>query len=747
MKELSLVIFFLATFSLCAQYPAFNSVSGLEHLSLSNVKSVGEAIRVDRSGNKIFAGGFYGTVDFDFSSSSATASEYPGLFVSKYDSSGSILWVKTISNSSEVYLKDMEIDSLGNIYICGYYDGGIDFDPGPGVSNYFSNFYYSGFVVKLDSNGIFEWANDLNSSISTTCYDLVLDDSANVYTVGYFVGALDLDPGINSFNVTSIGRPSGFLQKVDTDGNFVWAHTLISTNQSPNFYESIAIDTDQNLVLCGWSTGFYNDFDPGTGTVNLPVGSNTFVQKLSKNDDFIWVKGYPLAYSGLLPYLDQVTTDEQNNIYYTGAHSSNIDFDPDPTNVFYLPFTGLDDNFVVKFDASGNFIWAKSFGTDGVDGITCLITDHNSNIYIGVRISGEGDLDPGPGTAFITTNGGVDACLISLNSSGDFRWVYHLSGAGNSWSFGKAIYDITLNHDNSLLFTGVYMDSADFDNGPGLSVLELPAGDMGAYCANIERCVTTNITIIGTGCTQYISPITNKTYYSSGIYEDTIYYNPEGCGYTYLLDLDINQIPFTSDTIVVSDCTPYVSSFTNKTYSLSGIYEDTTIINSQGCGHTHVLDIEINQVDVSTTTILNLMSANNTTAQFYQWIDCQTMTSISGANAPSYAANANGEYAVIIDDGNCLDTSECIVIQGLNVDENINYKFSVFPNPTFNSLLISIDYDDISTLEIYNSGGKLLLSQNISNQFSINTNDLPQGIYFVSLKSPDFKLVTRFVKK
>src|ERR1700745_708331 len=64
---------------------------------------------------------------------------------------------------------------------------------------------------------------------------------------------------------------------------------------------------------------------------------------------------------------EAITTDEFKNIYTVGILYSGypMDFDPGP-GVYDLPASGGDQVFISKLDSSGNFLWAKSFGGNGV---------------------------------------------------------------------------------------------------------------------------------------------------------------------------------------------------------------------------------------------------------------------------------------------------------------------------------------------------------------------------------------------
>ena len=68
------------------------------------------------------------------------------------------------------------LDELGNIYTTGYFEGIVDFDPGTGVYNLnaFNQHHIIPsvmFLSKLDNNGNFIWAKQMEGSCETNFSD------------------------------------------------------------------------------------------------------------------------------------------------------------------------------------------------------------------------------------------------------------------------------------------------------------------------------------------------------------------------------------------------------------------------------------------------------------------------------------------------------------------------------------------------------------------------------------------------
>src|SRR6185436_9596972 len=140
-----------------------------------------------------------------------------------------------------------------------------------------------------------------------------------------------------------------------------WARSMGGTGV--DFGHAIAVDNAGNV----YSTGLFantGDFDPGPGVFNLTsAGSwDIYIQKLDAAGIFQWAKRVGAAGDdrGLA-----IATDGAN-VYLTGMFSLTVDFDPGAGTV-NLTSAGTVDVFVMKVNASGNFVWANRFGGTGDD--------------------------------------------------------------------------------------------------------------------------------------------------------------------------------------------------------------------------------------------------------------------------------------------------------------------------------------------------------------------------------------------
>ena len=333
----------------------------------------GFGIAVDSSGNVYTTGSFFGTADFDPGAGVAdlTSAIERDVFVSKLDSSGNFVWAKRFGGASADVGRVIAVDSSGNVYTTGYFNGTVDFDPGAGVANLTSAGGNDSFVLKLDSLGDFIWAKQLGGTAADVGRTIAVDSSGNVYTAGYFIGRADFDPGAGVENLTSASGSGGtdrdvFVSKLDSSGNFVWAKGLGGTAADES--SSIAVDSSGNV----YTTGSFNgtvDFDPGAGEANLTSagGSDGFISKLDSSGNYVWAKS--LGGTGF-DYVRTIVGDSSGNVYTTGNFNGPANFNPAAGTTTNLDSAGGNDVFVLKLTPSGESLGSSVPAAPTLNSIT-----------------------------------------------------------------------------------------------------------------------------------------------------------------------------------------------------------------------------------------------------------------------------------------------------------------------------------------------------------------------------------------
>ena len=179
--------------------------------------------------------------------------------------------------------------------------------------------------------------------------------------------------------------------------------------------------------------------------------------------------------------------------------------------------------------------------------------------------------------------------------------------------------------------------------------------------------------------------------------------------------------------------------------------DESILTAANGCDSTIRTTILVKSVNVSVSIDGNTITATEDNADSYQWIDCgDNYSPITGETNYEFTATENGNYAVIIENNNCIDTSSCntIIIEGI---DNVSWVAGyIWPNPTTGQINIRTDKIDTPLeITIYDVGGRIILLKELPPKQTISIIELPveNGIYFIQLKSNSKTATYKVIKK
>ncbi|MFO0881206.1 MAG: SdrD B-like domain-containing protein [Gemmataceae bacterium] len=434
-------------------------------------------LAVDASGNTYVAGCFEGTVDFDPGPAqyNLTSAGYRDAYVAKYDSQGILLWVNRTGGASYDEAKALMLDAVGNVYVIGYFNGTVDVDPGPGTFNLTSaSSLADGFLTKLDSAGQLIWARRLGGNTdSDYIYDVVAGPSNSVIVTGTFWGTVDFDPGPGLTNLSSQGQDDVFVARFSEAGSLDWARSFGSAGIEEG--TDLAVDRSGNVILTGYFSGTV-DFDPGLSTFNMTSAGDTdaYLCKMDSAGGFLWAGQIGGAGTD---YRTAVAVDSSGNIYATGYFSGLADLDPS-TGTLLANSAGGYDGYLCKLGPQGDFIWGHSLGGTGPDANGELVVDSADQVYVSSNFSNTVDYDPGVGESNKISAGVWDSVIYKLNSDGEYIWAFQFGGTGNDLVLSLAVDSL-----GTVTAGGHFETVADLNPGPGT----LNVASQGSYDTFVLR--------------------------------------------------------------------------------------------------------------------------------------------------------------------------------------------------------------------------------------------------------------------
>lgn len=395
------------------------------------------AIATDSIGNIYQAGSYRGIRNFGTAAANVTitSTNYVAgggnddVFVSKFDNDGNLIWIFSVGSNQADKVTDLELDKNGDLFIAGQFNGSrMDLDPGPDSSFVEGNSNQrKPFLLKVSNDGDFIWGNSPVSKTWIGFYQAIaIDDTGNVYLTSSFSDRADFDPDTSEYILTETTLGEFFVQKLDRYGNFEWVKSMPG-NQS-GIGRSILIDSNGSILIAGQFQGSM-DFDPGPDSLILTTERivnphvDGFVVKLTSSGDLIWAKGlgwnnipekisidksgkikvirngifetyspngiYESSFNiGVGRSLRAFVEDSGGNTYITGEFQGTYDFDPGPDMLLFQSISDK-DIFIVKYNSTGEFVWAQVIGSLFFESAPSITLDHKQDLMIGGFFQGK----------------------------------------------------------------------------------------------------------------------------------------------------------------------------------------------------------------------------------------------------------------------------------------------------------------------------------------------------------------------
>lgn len=401
---------------------------------IGDVGNQGKAIAIDKEGNVYICGVFVKNIRLD-GLNMINDSEDANTFIAKYDNNGNFIWHKILRPMQDVkatqhkddeedhdhdnghnhnhaahqphfhsiinQITDMELDHENNLYLTGFFDKAIDFDPSDKIAKVSAQGLMDAFILKLDYEGNFKWVKTIEGKGANKGNAIDFDSKNNVYVTGSFTETAS----IGKLNIHANGGSGIYIAKLDKNGHEQWVKKIDNTKL--NSGNDIHIDTADFIYLTG-NIGSRTEITEINKTIEAKENSaNVFIAKLDPEGDYLWVEainGEPYA-SG-----QSIVTDAFGNIYITGYFNGNMLY-KDKT---ILNGNGKEDGFIIMLNKDGDILFTQAIGGLTHDRAAHLIIHSDNSLVVSGACNGPFFIDPVSFTGLVEFQGTTDAFIIKF---------------------------------------------------------------------------------------------------------------------------------------------------------------------------------------------------------------------------------------------------------------------------------------------------------------------------------------------
>lgn len=379
----------------------------------------------------------------------------------------------TSTGSDAPNINGMTTDANGNSYLTGMFFGTVTFGSLPPITSGIQGDLY---VVKYDASGNALWAVHTGGDSFDEGTAVSVDAAGNVYMTGYFQSTtIDFGAGpLSRSGLTDI-----FVAKYNAGGEFQWANRYGSTSNAFETGRAIVASEDGDTYVTGI---FRSTFDvPGQPPLQTCMAlEDMFLLKLDTDGNALWSKRPGCTNDDSYGALkgDELTLDTFGNLYVGARLRGDTIFFETDTVPNDAAGNQSEDGLLAKYDAQGNFLWARGFGGYGYDEIRALETDGEGNCYLAVHRESQYDL-PEFTLDISGTLGIYRGVVLKSGPDGVFAWGARM---GNN-TYDTNLNGLVLDDEGRLYAGGQFSNRCEWD---GIVSEVTPGAFYGAFIAQYD---------------------------------------------------------------------------------------------------------------------------------------------------------------------------------------------------------------------------------------------------------------------
>lgn len=239
---------------------------------------------ITSSGEVVIAGTFQDTLDLDLGVGTdfVYSPNMPSVYIIKLDAQGNTIWTSTIEGQGgDLECPIVHIDYDDNIYLQGFFQDTLDFNPGPGTETIFpENGNQAVFILKLDENGNYTWVNTIETEGISKHMGLDVDVFGNVYSGSSYFLTAEVPTVSGTSTHTSQGQIDVLLTQLNVNGEFIWSKSF--GGNYLDLVQTVMTNKTGEYLMTSGSFHQMVDFDPGADLYNIEAysASDGYIQKL-----------------------------------------------------------------------------------------------------------------------------------------------------------------------------------------------------------------------------------------------------------------------------------------------------------------------------------------------------------------------------------------------------------------------------------------------------------------------------------
>ncbi len=551
------------------------------------------------------------------------------------------------------------------------------------------------FHFSLTYGQSWDWGRaGYNGTLKTTSegFPVATDKTGNAYITGQF--DLSIIFGSTRLTGTSI---NAYLVKYNSSGTVIWANAMNDIS-GDSYGASVATDKSGNIFTSGYFSGHVK-IDTFSLYAAPPTNTNVYIVKYASGGNVLWAKQSTLPSPTVYSLAEglSVATDKFGNEFVAGIFQDSVFFGSYLLTTKYLG----QDVFLVKYDSSGNVLWAVQSGLPSRNGYAedecSVIADNLGNAYVAGSYS---DSLSFGSTILSGSVSEFSGFLVKYSPAGNLLWAKQM--VNNTHNSYCTVNAVTCDRANNPYIAGCFGDTVNF------SSLTLYSNTSGS--AFLTKYDTSGNAIWARGSssgwsgTDLAADAYNHIYLAgltaNALFPDTLKFGSYSLNTTYYWTTNASfLVQFdTSGTPRCGSMLNDIGGYGDKPYS--GVASD------------------------STGTFVY-------TASLYEdTVFC----------GPDTLYQVGGDPDIFLG-----RWQSCSQEEGINELKVENGGLKVYPNPFRNSTTISVEsgkYKVESYLELYDVTGQKLKSVEFTgNTYTLSAEGLAKGMYFIRVSNKDNNLI------